>query len=92
VLKLAILGLLSTNGRPKVVISAHDVQAAISKTVDDVARDKAYTLQIISLILILLYTGVRLGSFIATERGIATTSVDHWYKSQQMLSLLKTNS
>jgi hypothetical protein len=32
-LKLAKLGLLSTKGRPKVVIGAHDVQAVISKTV-----------------------------------------------------------
>lgn len=53
------------------VIGAHDVQAAISKTVDDVARDKAHTLQIISLILILLYTGVRLGSVIAPDKQYA---------------------
>jgi hypothetical protein len=70
-LKLSTSGLLLTKGRPKVVISAHDVQAVISKTVDDVARDKAYTLQIISLILILLYTGVRLGSVIAPDKKFA---------------------
>lgn len=70
-LKLAKVGPLSTKGRPKVVISAHGVQAAMSKTVDDVARDKVYTLHIISLILILHYTGVRLGSVIAPDKKYA---------------------
>jgi hypothetical protein len=42
-LKLSKVGLLSTKGRPKVVIGANDVQSAIKTTVDDVARDKANT-------------------------------------------------
>jgi hypothetical protein len=65
-LLLANEGLLSTSGRPKVVVTCNDVKNAIATNLaEEVARNSQYTLQLISMILILFYTGVRLASIVA---------------------------
>ncbi|CAO3638676.1 unnamed protein product [Cunninghamella blakesleeana] len=72
---MATMGLLSVTGKPKLYLTAGDIDFAIRNYLEsDITRDPNYTIQLIALLNIILFTGVRLGSIIPSQRHVA----DNW--------------
>ncbi|OAC98980.1 hypothetical protein MUCCIDRAFT_85526 [Mucor lusitanicus CBS 277.49] len=66
---LAKLGLLSTKGKPKLVVDVSDVKLVVAALFTNKKR-KTYYLQLAVMILIILYSGVRLSSLVPKEKAL----------------------
>lgn len=65
---LSKMGLLSNEGRKKTVVGVKETRLAVEALVKSQSGDLSYNLQVSALLLIILYSGIRLSSVMPKER------------------------